>query len=116
MLRAQTVTIAMLRACETKPRRSFRLLPRGARGRRQTMRRQLAVRSARRYTLHTATQHVLHVLSFVDKAVAYDLNSSWVWRRTGYAGILPIAKLPGLSLISGLCDDRSTIHSLYDYE
>jgi hypothetical protein len=59
---------------------------------------------------------LVHDLIYVDKAVAFDRDKSWTLPSTGYAGDLQIADFPKSGLISRPYEDRSPIHSPYDYE
>lgn len=58
----------------------------------------------------------IHGPCTVDKAVAISADSWGLSEHTGFAEIVPISKFSDLRLIPARYGDRSTIHSLYDYE
>ena len=59
---------------------------------------------------------LIHDLIYVDKPVTFPRDKTCMNPITGYAGDLPIPDFPKPALISPLYEDRSTIHSPYDYE
>jgi hypothetical protein len=68
--------------------------------------------TARSQLIHT----LIHDLIYVDKPVTFPRDKTCTNPITGYADDLPIQDFPPTALISPLYEDRSTIHSLYDYE
>lgn len=66
----------------------------------------------RSQAIHT----LIHDLIYVDNPVTFPMDKFCVPPPTGYSGLLPIANFPEVPLISKPYEDRSPIHSPYDYE